>query len=77
MIANSASSAEKPIANQKKARNSNFRLFHKYKGKESYLVFFMYKYCLIDIQYIQNIKKNKFKPKSNIKLSISVRCTKK
>lgn len=63
MIANSASSAEKPTANQKKARNSNFRLFHKYKGEESYLVFFMHKYCLIDIQYIQNIKKNNLSQK--------------
>ena len=35
----------------------------------------MYKYRSIDIQYIQDIKKNKFKPENIIKLSTSIRCT--
>ena len=37
----------------------------------------MHKYYLVDIQYIRDIKKNKFKPKNIIKLSTSIRLTKK
>ncbi len=33
----------------------------------------MYEYWLIDIQYIYNIKKNKFKLKNIIKLSINIK----
>lgn len=36
----------------------------------------MHGYCSVDIQYNWDTKKNKFKPKNIIKLSISVRQTK-
>ena len=35
----------------------------------------MREYRLVDIQYIQDIKKNKFKPENNMNLSTSIRCT--
>ena len=59
------------------AKNSNFNIFYKYKNEKSYLVHFIYKYQLINIQYIYNIKKNKFKLKNIIKLSTSIRHIKK
>ena len=37
----------------------------------------MHKYWLVDIQYICNIKKKKFKPKNIMKLSTNIRHTKK
>lgn len=48
---------EKLTKNSKKDKNSNLELFYKYKGKESHFVLFIYKYQLVDIQYIQNIQK--------------------
>lgn len=40
-----------------KVKNSNFNIFYKYENEKSYLVPFIYKYQLIDIQYIYDIKK--------------------
>ena len=37
----------------------------------------MHEYCSLDIKYIQDIKKNKFKPENNMNLSTSVRQNKK
>lgn len=50
-------SIRKIVANLNKRKSSNFKLYYKYKGKKSYLILFMYKHCLVDIQYICNIKK--------------------
>lgn len=52
----------------------NFGLFYEHKDEEYHLVSFMHmKYWLVDIQYIGNIKKNKFKLENIIKLSTNVR----
>lgn len=56
-------------------RNSNFDLFYEHEGGESHLVPLIRNYWLVDIKYICNIKKNKFKPENIMKLSISVRRT--
>ena len=61
----------------KEAKTSKFGLFYKHKDEESYLVSFICKYCLVDIQYIQDIKKNKFKPENIMKLSTSIKRIKK
>ena len=66
-----------PTANLREAKNSNFGLFYDYKGEESHLIPFMHKYWLVNIQYIRDIKKNKFEPKKIIKLSTSIRHIKK
>lgn len=57
------------------ARNSNFDMFYEHKGEKSYLVLFMREYWSVDIQYICNIKKNKFKLENIIKLSTNVKRT--
>ena len=57
------------------ARTLNFELFYKHKSEESQLVPLIRKYGSIDIQYIWNIKKNKFRPKKIMKFSTSVRYT--
>lgn len=57
------------------ARNSNFGIFYKHEDEESHLILFIHKYWSVDIQYICNIKKNKFKPKNIMKLNTSVRHT--
>lgn len=75
--ANPAPPAKQHVANPKEARNSNFGSFYEHKGEESYLVPFMREYRLVDIQYIRDIKKNKFKPENIMKLSTNVRRTKK
>lgn len=68
---------EKTVANsgviRVKVKNSNFDMFYKHEGEKSHLVSFIYKYQLIDIQYICNIKKNKFKLENIMKLSTSIR----
>ena len=66
---------EGPAANQGEARNSNFGSFYEHEGEESHLVPLMREYRSVDIQYIRNIKKNKFKPENIMKLSTSVRHT--
>lgn len=48
-------------------------MFNEYKRKKSHLVPLMYKYQLVNIQYLYNIKKNKLKPKNIIKLNTSIR----
>ena len=57
------------------ARTSNFGLFYEHEGEESHLVPLMREYRSVDIQYIRDIKKNKFKPENIMKLSTSVRRT--
>ena len=64
-----------PTANPGEARNSNFGLFYEHEGEESHLVPLMREYRSVDIQYIRDIKKNKFKPENIMKLSTSVRRT--
>lgn len=49
------------------ARNSNFSMFFEHKSEESHLVSLMYEYWSVNIQFICNIKKNKFKPGLEIK----------
>ncbi len=70
---------EGPAANPGEARvetrNSNFGLFYEHEGEESHLVPYMREYWSVDIQYIRDIKKNKFKPENIMKLSTSVRRT--
>ena len=73
--ANPTPLVEVPAANLAEAKTSNFGLFYKHEGKESHLVPFMREYRLVDIQYIRDIKKNKFKPENIMKLSTSVRRT--
>ena len=63
------------MVNLGEARNSNFGLFYEHKGEESHLVPLMCEYRSVDIQYIPDIKKNKFKPENIMKLSTSVRRT--
>lgn len=41
-------------------KNFKFGLLHKCKVEKSYLILFMPIYCPVDIQYIRNIKRNKF-----------------
>ncbi len=53
----------KPAANLVEAKNSIFKLFNNNEGEESYLVPLIRKHRSIDIKYIQDIKKSKFKPK--------------
>ncbi len=72
---NPASPTEELVANPGGARNSNFGLFYKHKNEKSHLVPFMHEYRSVDIQYICNIKINKFKPENIMKLSTSVRRT--
>ena len=72
--ANPAPPTEEPIANP---RASNFGLFYEHEGEESQLVHLMCEYQSVDIQYIRDIKKNKFKPENIMNLSTSVRCTRK
>lgn len=72
-MANLGLPIKKPAKNQLKSRNSNFELFYKYKSKESHLVLLIYEYWLVDIQYIQDIKKNKFKLENIIKLSTRIK----
>ena len=64
-----------PAGNPGEARNSNFGLFYEHEGEESHLVPLMREYRSVDIQYIRDIKKNKFKPENIMKLSTSVRRT--
>ena len=52
-------------------------MFYEHEGEESHLVPFMHEYRSVDIQYIPDIKKNKFKPENIKKLSTSVRRTRK
>lgn len=73
--ANPAPPAGEPTVNPKEARNSNFGLFYEHKGEESHLVPLMREYRSVDIQYIRDIKRNKFKPEKIMKLSTSVRRT--
>ena len=72
-MANPTPLAERPAANLAEAKTSNFGLFYKQEGKESHLVPLMREYRLVDIQYIRDIKKNKFKLENIMKLSTSVR----
>ena len=71
--ANPAPPTERPVANQVEARNSNFWLFYEHEGEKSHFVSLMREYQSVDIQYIRDIKKNKFKPENIMKLSSSVR----
>lgn len=64
--------SERHISNTNERKSLNFGLFYKHKSEKSHLVFLICKYCLINIQYICNVKKNNFKPKNIIKLSISI-----
>ena len=64
---------EKLTVNQREARTSNFRLFYEHKREESHLIPFMRKYRFVNIQYIRDIKKNKFKLGNIMKLSTSIR----
>ena len=73
--ANPTPSMEGPTANPTEARTSNFGLFYEHEGEESHLVPLMREYRSVDIQYIWDIKKNKFKPENIMKLSTSVRRT--
>lgn len=57
----------------KKLKNSNFSLIYKYKNEKSHLISFIQKYLLKNIQYICDIKKNKFKSENIIKLNNSIR----
>ena len=74
--ANPAPPVGEPTANPREARNSNFGLFYEHEGEESHLVPLMREYRSVDIQYIRDIKRNKFKPENIMKLSTSVRRTK-
>ena len=58
-------------------RDKDIKLWvvYKHESEESHLFPFMRKYRLVNIQYIRNIKKNKFKPENIMKLSSSVRRT--
>lgn len=67
--------AEEPVINPGEERRSNFGLFYEYEGEESHLVPLMREYRSVDIQYIRDIKKNKFKPENIMKLSTSVQRT--
>ena len=73
--ANLTPAIEQPAANQVEARNSNFGSFYEHKGEESHLMPLMRKYRSVVIQYIHDIKKNKFRPENIMKLSTSVRRT--
>lgn len=73
--ANPPPPTEGPVANSGEGRSSNFGLFYEHKGEESHLVPLMREYRSVDIQYIRNIKKNKFKPENIMKLSTSVQRT--
>ena len=57
------------------APKSNFGQFYEHQGEESHYLLFMREYRSVDIQYIRDIKKNKFKPENIMKLSTSVRQT--
>ena len=74
-VANPATLIEEPAANLRQVRNSKFGLFYKYEAEESQLVPLMRDYCSVDIQYVRDIKRNKFKPENIMKLSTSVRRT--
>lgn len=39
-------------------------MFYKYKDEEFHLISLIRKYCFVDILYIRDIKKNKFKPEN-------------
>ena len=68
---------EKLTINQKETKTSKFGLFYKHKDEKSHFIPLMRKYRSVDIQYIQDIKKNKFKLKNIIKLSTSIKRTRK
>ena len=55
------------------ASKTNFGQFHEHQGEESQYIPFMREYRSIDIQYIRDINKNKFKLENIMKLSTSVR----
>lgn len=74
--ANPTTPIERPVINPNKRKRSNFGLIYKYKSEKSYLVRLIRGYCLVDIQYIYSIKKNKFNPKNIMKLSNSISRTK-
>ena len=64
------------VANPGEARNLNFGLFYEHEGEESHLdPPYAREYRSVDIQYIRDIKKSKFKPENIMKLSTSVRRT--
>ena len=67
--ANPTPSTEGPAANPAEAKTSNFGLFYEHEGEESHLVPLMREYGSVDIQYIRDIKKNKFKPENIMKLN--------
>ena len=60
-----------------KAKNLNFGIFYEHEDEKSYFILLIRKYLLVDIQYICNIKKIKFKLENIMKLSTHVRCTRK
>ena len=57
-----ASLIEEPTVNPKEARASNFGFFYEHKGEKSHLIPLMREYRSVDVQYIRDVKKNKFKP---------------
>ena len=73
--ANPVPPTEDPVAQPGGARNYNFGLFYEHEGEESHLIPLMREYRSVDIQYIRDIKRNKFKPENIMKLSTSVRRT--
>lgn len=50
-------------------------MFYEHNAEESHLVSLVCKYWSIDIQYIRDIKKNKFKLENIMKLITNVRCS--
>ena len=79
LVPTTAASPETPMGapakNLEETKNSNFGLFYEHEGEGSHLVLFTRKYRPVNIQYIRDIKKNKFKPENIIKLSLSIRST--
>lgn len=57
---NSSAAIERAVVYSRNPNNSNFYLFYGHVGKKFHLVPFMRDYRLVDIQYILNIKRNKF-----------------
>ncbi len=74
-LASTGTWAEEPAANPVGAKNSNFGFFYQHEGEESHLVPLICEYWSVDIQYIRDINKNKFKPENIMKLITSVRPT--
>lgn len=56
-----------------KVKNWNFRLIYEHEGEEFHLVHLTCKYWLVDIPYIQNIKKNKFLSKNIMMLNTTIK----